>query len=304
MNRMIYFLTTIFIIGILISQATGQDVPPLINYQGMLTESDGTPLTGTHKLEFNIYNNHTDGDLIWGPQIFDNVTLFEGKFNVILGTTDNSGRSVLSAFTGSDRYLGIKVNSEVEIKPRQRILSAPYSITTRNANGYLFVNPYDGEDTEGGQIRLIGASSNPTWNLDAYGSFFRIFDDNVGVLLQMNKDGVSIGGDQAPTEKLDVNGNARIRNGLIVDGDITTKGEQVLTPTSLSSTLSFSSCTWRRAEECEAGEVVRGFRLTQSGENCNGNPFGHTCDSDNGDRPGKYGVVLYSNIFEIKCCKQ
>ena len=62
-----------------------QSVPQLINYQGILKTTQ--PLT-TIKLEFNIYNAATGGTKVWGPQIFNNVPVVQGKFNVILGSTD------------------------------------------------------------------------------------------------------------------------------------------------------------------------------------------------------------------------
>jgi hypothetical protein len=62
-----------------------QSVPPLINYQGRLTDASGAPLSGTHKLEFNIYTNAISGTNIWGPQTFNMVPVINGAFNVILG---------------------------------------------------------------------------------------------------------------------------------------------------------------------------------------------------------------------------
>lgn len=110
-------------------------VPPLINYQGRLTDADGKGLNGTKKLEFNIYDAAIGGSLIWGPQIFDNprVPLLDGYFNVILGTTDSTGRLILTAFASQDRYLGIKVDGDTEITPRQQILSSPYAVQSEKA---------------------------------------------------------------------------------------------------------------------------------------------------------------------------
>lgn len=110
-------------------------VPPLINYQGALTDSQGKGLTGTKKLEFNICDATTVGNKVWGPQVFDNVPIINGHFNVILGTTDDEGRSITDAFSEGTRFLGIKVTDAggslagvSEITPRQQILSTPYAI--------------------------------------------------------------------------------------------------------------------------------------------------------------------------------
>ena len=132
MKRIVLSITITFLFCIIAHADTS--VPPLINYQGMLTDADGNPMTGTtKKLEFNIYDSATGGTIIWGPQIFNTVPLINGKFNVILGTTDNPGRSIVEAFGAKDRYLGIKVDIGSELVPRQQILSAPYSVKAEHA---------------------------------------------------------------------------------------------------------------------------------------------------------------------------
>ena len=127
MKQTLLTITTL-ILTCFISHAQANSVPPLINYQGMLTDANGTGLAGVKKLEFNLYDSATSGNKVWGPQIFSNVPLMNGMFNVILGTTDTEGRSVADAFGSGERYLGIRVGDGQEISPRQQILSAPFAI--------------------------------------------------------------------------------------------------------------------------------------------------------------------------------
>ncbi|MCI5197688.1 MAG: tail fiber protein [Candidatus Electrothrix sp. AW5] len=114
-------------------------VPPLINYQGTLTDAQGQPVANTaKKLTFNIYDAAADGNLIWGPQIFDSVPVINGMFNVILGTTDTQGRLITDAFDATTRFLGITVDEVgqsggTEITPRQQILSVPYTVQAENS---------------------------------------------------------------------------------------------------------------------------------------------------------------------------
>ena len=110
-----------------------QSVPPLVNYQGLLTDANGQGLQGTTNLEFNIYDAAAGGSNVWGPQIFSSVPVINGQFNVILGTTDTGGRSIANAFGESQRFLGIKVDDGPEIAPRQQILSTPYLHKTQNS---------------------------------------------------------------------------------------------------------------------------------------------------------------------------
>ncbi|QTA90639.1 Uncharacterized protein dnm_067000 [Desulfonema magnum] len=121
------------------AQAQEASVPPLVNYQGMLTDADGKPLTGTKKIEFNLYDAATGGTKFWGPQIFSSVPLVNGMFNVILGEKDEEKRLITDAFESSGRYLGIKVNDGDELFPRQQILSTPYAIRAEKAGKILQV---------------------------------------------------------------------------------------------------------------------------------------------------------------------
>ncbi|OQX23631.1 MAG: hypothetical protein BWK80_24950 [Desulfobacteraceae bacterium IS3] len=125
MKQMVWAMVFVLLTG---TMAQAQSVPPLVNYQGMLTDASGKPQTGTKKLEFNLYDAATGGSKVWGPQVFDSVPLVNGMFNVILGTTDAGGKSIADAFSAKDRYLGMKVDSGTELVPRQQILSTPFAI--------------------------------------------------------------------------------------------------------------------------------------------------------------------------------
>ncbi len=133
-------------------------VPPLINYQGMLTDANGNPMTGAKKLTFNIYDAAIGGNVVWGQQIFDNVPLFNGRFNVILGSTDTKGKLITEAFAEKNRYIGIKVDDNPEIAPRQQFLSTPYAIQTLHG----------GVPT--GAILSYGGASAPNGFLECDGS--------------------------------------------------------------------------------------------------------------------------------------
>ncbi|MEE4357747.1 MAG: hypothetical protein V2I97_14875 [Desulfococcaceae bacterium] len=120
-----------FTVLLTVFHAYAESVPPYINYQGRITETDGKGITGQRKLEFNIYDAVQNGNKVWGPQIFQTVDLIDGYFNIILGQ-DSSGKSVSLAFTGANRFLGIKVNDGTEITPRQQVLSTPYALRSND----------------------------------------------------------------------------------------------------------------------------------------------------------------------------
>jgi len=130
---MILFLSSTFI-----QSETISSIPQLINYQGMLTNTQGEPLeTKEYKLSFSIFDQATRGTELWGPQLFDGtsgeghgekIPVVRGHFNVILGPKDSKGKIISEAFVNREAYLQITVEDNSPIFPRQQVLSAPYSL--------------------------------------------------------------------------------------------------------------------------------------------------------------------------------
>lgn len=102
-------------------------VPHLINYQGRLTDSGGTPLNGSYNLTFRIYDAETAGNLLW-EEPHTSIVIQKGIFNVMLGSVTN-----LDLPFDKQYFLEIKVGNEV-MSPRQRIASAGYAIRAENAD--------------------------------------------------------------------------------------------------------------------------------------------------------------------------
>jgi hypothetical protein len=123
--------------------ASAQSVPPLVNYQGRLSNPDGSPLTtADYQLSVSIYDATNGGNLIWGPQIFDGtagqghgpkIPVVQGYFNLLLGPGDTANRVLSDAFTNSGRFVQITIGTNAPILPRQQILSAPYAFQAGNS---------------------------------------------------------------------------------------------------------------------------------------------------------------------------
>jgi len=143
-------LFAVLVFSLTAAHAQTTSVPPLVNYQGKLTDSGGNPITNpTRRIEFRIWDIAVSSSpaadeathCIWGPQAFDTVPIIAGQFNVILGTTDSKGRSITDGFGSKDRYLGMVVgvpgatlDVNNEIAPRQQILSAPFAVQAKNSD--------------------------------------------------------------------------------------------------------------------------------------------------------------------------
>ncbi|MGC2425290.1 MAG: hypothetical protein WA666_13170, partial [Nitrospirota bacterium] len=124
-----YVVLSLLICAILAFSLSAFAVPQLINYQGKLTDSAGTPITGTKSVSFSIYNTSTGGTSLWSET--QTVNLTNGIFNATLGSVNPIPPSV---FLSDDSYLGITVDADSEMTPRQRITSDGYSYKSGTAD--------------------------------------------------------------------------------------------------------------------------------------------------------------------------
>jgi hypothetical protein len=93
----------------------------MINYQGMLTQTDGTPLDGTYDLGFKIYGSESGTDSLWW-EYHSGVEVSNGLFNVILG-----GINSLDLPFDTLYWLGTRVNTDPELTPRIQLTSVGYA---------------------------------------------------------------------------------------------------------------------------------------------------------------------------------
>ena len=108
--------------AIAVASANAQTVPPLINYQGRLVNSNGLPMpTADYTLTFTLHDAPTGGVPVWGPQVFDGtsgpgrgprISAVQGWFNVILGPVDTNGAAIANAFQATNRYLQVQVGTD------------------------------------------------------------------------------------------------------------------------------------------------------------------------------------------------
>jgi hypothetical protein len=108
--------------------------PNLVNYQGVLTDADGFPISGTVDLEFAIYADSSQASPdLWNEEHAD-VAIENGLFNVILGSDTSFPQDL---FDGNERWLGVIVDGEPEILPRMRFTSVPWALHSAVADTAL-----------------------------------------------------------------------------------------------------------------------------------------------------------------------
>ncbi|MDI6793821.1 MAG: hypothetical protein QME81_13310 [bacterium] len=106
--------------------SSGYAVPNLMSYQGMLTDKNGKALDGTYHLSFRIYDAETSGTPLW--QESHDVDVETGSFDVLWGEINP-----IDIPFDKDYWLGIKVELNAEMTPRQRIVSVGYAFKAKEA---------------------------------------------------------------------------------------------------------------------------------------------------------------------------
>ncbi len=124
-------LVALLFVGMMLPGFAFGQVPPLINYQGILMNpSSGQPVAdNTYSITFSIYNTASGGTAIWTET--QSVTTRAGLYNVLLASSTALSATILS---GPEKYLGIKVGSDSEMTPRKRIVSVAYAIACEEAD--------------------------------------------------------------------------------------------------------------------------------------------------------------------------
>lgn len=175
-----------------------------MNYQGRLTDSAGNPLgDGQYTLTFKIYDAATGGTVLWGPFVVPAADLVNGRFNVILGPLDAAARSLPDAFagsTGAARFLGIQVDVNAEILPRQQILAAPEALHANVADTVIDGAIGTSQLADGSVTAAKIAGGTAVW-LSTGSTIYNLND-------------VAIGTD-VPDQKLHVAGGLRLSGGGI-----------------------------------------------------------------------------------------
>lgn len=133
-KRVGVFFVISFILGMFLQASNSQAaINPQINFQGKLTNTDGTNVTnGTYSIVFSIYTVASGGSNIW-TETQSSVTVTDGIFRVALGSVTALPGSV--DFNTNSLYLGIKVGADAEMTPRVQFTAAPYAFNSDRLGG-------------------------------------------------------------------------------------------------------------------------------------------------------------------------
>jgi hypothetical protein len=99
-------------------------VPMMTNYQGTLKDSKGKLLNNSVvTLTFAVYDVPASGTALW-TETHSGVSVKDGAFSVVLGSIVNIPETVAQG----ERYLGVTVNTDAEMTPRQALVSGFFAM--------------------------------------------------------------------------------------------------------------------------------------------------------------------------------
>ncbi|BCX47402.1 cell wall surface anchor family protein [Haloferula helveola] len=176
------------------------EVPSRISYQGMITDASGGLIGDAAPVNraviFRIWDHPSDfaePNLIYSEQ--QTATVSKGQFSVLIGAGaavsgsplgfneatkgPGPGFSVADAFAGSGRYLGVTIDADnsggaeddVEISPRQQIVTSAFSFRAREAESAQSFGLGDGSIVydEGTQTMTLSTAGTTRLTIDANG---------------------------------------------------------------------------------------------------------------------------------------
>ncbi len=186
-------------------------VPQLIPYKGTL-EKDGQPYNGTVDMTFSIYDADDSDSPVWSES--QSVTVYNGNFSVMLGSTSSDSSNALKAVidNADHLYIEVAVNGNV-LSNRQEIVPVPYAFLTKTGNN-LVVNGF--------QMRFTGAEFVMD-NLPGRGDGGRALVHDANDTLHVNYAGDFAGGTWIDSYTK-VGGDLEVTGNIDVDGSISLSG--------------------------------------------------------------------------------
>ena len=122
------------VLPILLVSPVFAEVPERMNFQGRLTDTLGSPLSGSFDLTFRIYDDSVAGSLLY-DETHTAVSVADGLFSVLIG-----GKSLVAPFgdylfDGPDRFLSVQVGADPELTARARLVTSPYAFRVSTVDG-------------------------------------------------------------------------------------------------------------------------------------------------------------------------
>ena len=154
---------------LILSIPANADIPQIINYQGKVTDSGGSPVAdGDYSMTFTIYDDETSGTSQWSSGSMS-VTVSNGIFSVLLGDT---GQPTLDIEFDDDYWLETDIAGDTQ-SPRSRLGSVGYAYM---ASGLVPGTEVVGSVTSGTSAAIKG--TNTATSGATYGVYGKSYSTN------------------------------------------------------------------------------------------------------------------------------
>ena len=155
----------------LTSWIANAEIPHQIDYQGYLTEAGGKPINGSVQVTFSIWDTAVGGVAALWSEV-QTVTPSNGICDVKL-PNDPVGNPFPDDLFDGDLYLGIKVASDAEMVPRQKIVAVPFAMKAEQADFAILAQSaqygiFDEDLYIGGQLGI--GTDSPRTDLEIEGT--------------------------------------------------------------------------------------------------------------------------------------
>ena len=123
--------------SVLMATAAHAQIPERMQYQGFLTDLDGTPVNcssaedcpaGPFDMTLRLYDVATGGVALW-EEVHPNVGIQDGIFTLTLGANEPLNPADLP----DTLWLGVVINDTPEAMPRQEVVSAAFALRASEA---------------------------------------------------------------------------------------------------------------------------------------------------------------------------
>lgn len=119
---------SVLLAALLLASPLFAAVPGQVNYQGLLLDDQGQPVTGNVDLAFTLFDASSGGSSLWSEAHAD-VAVLDGVYDVVLGSSVPLTPQLVA---GGALYLEIEVEGET-LAPRQRLVAVPYALQAQRA---------------------------------------------------------------------------------------------------------------------------------------------------------------------------
>ncbi len=139
------------------------EIANTLSFQGQLSDNDGNPINGRVDITFAIYDESNSVASLWS-EVQLAVAVSNGAFSAELGSV-----ALLALNFDKPYYLGIKVGSDSEMSPRQKLTAVPYAVRGKNRTTETTVDCGNGEKIQGAvDGKIVGQAADGA-GIEVYG---------------------------------------------------------------------------------------------------------------------------------------